>query len=80
MDGISKAEIDKLEAREIAKSAATLTLLDRQGNDMLVLKGLRHMKHAFIPGKLLFPGDRNDPADSRVKAADELHHSDSQNL
>ncbi len=81
MDGISKAELDRLEAREMAKGpaplrprdAATLILLDRKGDDVLVLMGRRHMKHAFMPGKFVFPGGRTDPADSRIKVADELH-------
>ncbi|GAA4114828.1 NUDIX hydrolase [Aminobacter aganoensis] len=81
MDGISKTELDRLEARELVKNAAplrprdaaTLILLDRNGDDVLVLMGRRHMKHAFMPGKFVFPGGRTDPADSRIKVADELH-------
>ena len=88
MDGISKAELDRLEAREMAKSAAplrprdaaTLILLDRQGNDVLVLMGRRHMKHAFMPGKFVFPGGRTDPADSRIAVADELHPNEAEKL
>ncbi|MCX8569344.1 MULTISPECIES: NUDIX hydrolase [Hyphomicrobiales] len=88
MDGISKAELDKLEARELARSAtplrprdaATLILLDRSGNDVLVLMGRRHMKHAFMPGKFVFPGGRTDPADSRIRVADELHPDEAAKL
>lgn len=88
MDGISKAELDKLEAREMARNAtplrprdaATLILLERSGNDVLVLMGRRHMKHAFMPGKFVFPGGRTDPADSRIKVADELHPDEAAKL
>ncbi len=88
MDGISKAELDKLEARELARSAtplrprdaATLILLDRSGNDVLVLMGRRHMKHAFMPGKFVFPGGRTDPADSRIRVADELQPDEAAKL
>lgn len=88
MDGISKAELDRLEAKEMAKSAAplrprdaaTLILLDRKGNDVLVLMGRRHMKHAFMPGKFVFPGGRTDPADSRIAVADELHPDEAEKL
>lgn len=88
MDGISKAELDRIEAREMAqqaapmrpRDAATLVLLDRKGDDVLVLMGRRHMKHAFMPGKFVFPGGRTDPADSRIKVADELHPSEEAKL
>lgn len=86
MDGISKAELDRLEARELApvplrpRDAATLILLDRKGPDLLVLMGRRHMKHAFMPGKFVFPGGRTDPADSRISVADELHPAEADKL
>lgn len=88
MDGISKTELDRLEARELAKNAAplrprdaaTLILLDRKGDDVLVLMGRRHMKHAFMPGKFVFPGGRTDPADSRIRVADELHADEESKL
>jgi 8-oxo-dGTP pyrophosphatase MutT (NUDIX family) len=88
MDGISKADLDRLEAREMAKGpaplrprdAATLILLDRKGDDVLVLMGRRHMKHAFMPGKFVFPGGRTDPADSRIKVAEELHPDEQDKL
>lgn len=88
MDGISKAELDRIEAREMAngpaplrpRDAATLILLDRKGGDVLVLMGRRHMKHAFMPGKFVFPGGRTDPADSRIRVADELHPAELEKL
>lgn len=81
MEGMTKAEIDRAEARDIArgagpkrpKDAATLILLDRQGDDVRVLMGRRHARHAFMPGKFVFPGGRTDPADSRVPVARGLH-------
>ncbi len=31
------------------------------------------MRHAFMPGKFVFPGGRTDPGDSRIAAATPLH-------
>lgn len=81
MDGMTRAEIDKAESKDFAlggkpmrpRDAATLILLDRKGSDLLVLMGRRHPKHAFMPGKFVFPGGRTDPADSRIAVAEELH-------
>lgn len=80
MDGLSKAELERIDSRELARGAApmrprdaaTLILLDRKGIEVLVLMGRRHMKHAFMPGKFVFPGGRTDPADSRIKVTEEL--------
>jgi len=66
MDGMTKAEVDKVERSEIPlhtrpmrpRDAATLILLDRKGKDALVLMGRRHAGHAFMPGKFVFPGGR----------------------
>src|ERR1700755_562797 len=81
MDGMTKAEVDKAERSAIAfrrrpirpRDAATLILLDRKGNELLVLIGRRHAGHAFMPGKFVFPGGRTDPADSRIPIAASLH-------
>lgn len=54
------------------RDAATLLLLDRTQRDVKVLMGRRHMRHAFMPGALVFPGGRTDPADSRVPVAEGL--------
>ncbi|MER8521069.1 NUDIX hydrolase [Mesorhizobium sp. M0644] len=79
MDVMTKAEVDKvernaLEAKPIRpRDAATLILLDRKGDEFLVLMGRRHARHAFMPGKFVFPGGRTDPADSRIPIATALH-------
>ena len=81
MDGMTKAEVDRVERSAIAHSgqpmrprdAATLILLDRKGDEVLVLMGRRHAGHAFMPGKFVFPGGRTDPADSRIAVATALH-------
>ncbi|ESY74564.1 MULTISPECIES: NUDIX hydrolase [unclassified Mesorhizobium] len=81
MDGMTKAEVDKIGRSMIAQSdqpirprdAATLILLDRKRDDVLVLMGRRHAGHAFMPGKFVFPGGRTDPADSRIPVAAALH-------
>ncbi|AZV22228.1 NUDIX domain-containing protein [Mesorhizobium sp. M7A.F.Ce.TU.012.03.2.1] len=81
MDGMTKAEVDRIERSMIAHSdrpirprdAATLILLDRKDDDVLVLMGRRHAGHAFMPGKFVFPGGRTDPADSRIPVVAALH-------
>lgn len=81
MEGMTKAQVDKAESKDFAlggrpmrpRDAATLILLDRQGRDFLVLMGRRHAKHAFMPGKFVFPGGRTDPADSRIPVVENLH-------
>ena len=81
MDGMTRTEIDKVESRDLAlgkgplrpRDAATLILLDRAGDDISVLMGRRHARHAFMPGKFVFPGGRTDPDDSRIPVAEDLH-------
>jgi 8-oxo-dGTP pyrophosphatase MutT (NUDIX family) len=81
MDGMTKAEVDRIERSMIAHSdrpirprdAATLILLDRKDDEVLVLMGRRHAGHAFMPGKFVFPGGRTDPADSRIPVVAPLH-------
>ncbi|MES0035334.1 NUDIX domain-containing protein [Mesorhizobium sp. M0046] len=79
MDVMTKAEIDKVERIALdaklipPRDAATLILLDRKGDEFLVLMGRRHARHAFMPGKFVFPGGRTDPADSRISIATALH-------
>lgn len=81
MDGMTKADVDRVERGAIAlhaqpmrpRDAATLILLDRKGDEFRVLMGRRHARHAFMPGKFVFPGGRTDPADSRIPVATALH-------
>lgn len=62
------------------RDAATLLLLDRSGGDITVLMGRRHTRHAFMPGKFVFPGGRTDPEDSRVPVSDALHQDEEARL
>lgn len=81
MDGMTRKQVDKAESRDFAlgpgplrpRDAATLILLDKEGGKIRVLMGRRHSRHAFMPGKFVFPGGRTDPADSRVPVAEHLH-------
>ncbi len=80
MHGLTKDEVDKADARDIAlgkgplrpRDAGTLILIDRSGKEPRVLLGRRSMKHVFMPGRFVFPGGRTDPADSRVAVASSL--------
>ncbi len=88
MDGMTRAQVDKAESKDFAvgkgplrpRDAATLILLDRSGDSIRVLMGRRHHKHAFMPGKFVFPGGRTDPADSRVPTMSELHSDETAKL
>lgn len=88
MDGMTRAQIDKAESKDFAlgggplrpRDAATLILLDRVGEDVKVLMGRRHQRHAFMPGKFVFPGGRTDPADSRIPVAQALHPDEEHKL
>jgi 8-oxo-dGTP pyrophosphatase MutT (NUDIX family) len=88
MQGMTKAEIDKAEKADSAlgdgpkrpRDAATLILLDRKDGEFRVLIGRRHMRHAFMPGKFVFPGGRTDPADSRIPVAAPLEPAEETRL
>lgn len=81
MDGMTRAEIDRAERGDMAatktllrpRDSATLILLDRRDGDIHVLMGKRHARHAFMPGKFVFPGGRTDPHDSRIRISEGLH-------
>ena len=79
MPTLTKAQIDAAEAGALGgrpmrpRDAATLMLLDRGGGGFKVLMGRRHARHAFMPGKFVFPGGRTDPADARIAVAADLH-------
>jgi 8-oxo-dGTP pyrophosphatase MutT (NUDIX family) len=51
------------------RDSATLILLDGPLSAPNVLLGKRNERHAFMPGKFVFPGGAVDPADSRMAAA-----------
>lgn len=86
--GMSRAELDHTERRDSAlgagplrpRDAATLILLDTSAGEPRVLMGRRHMNHAFMPGKFVFPGGRTDPADSRIPIAAGLHPAEESKL
>ncbi len=54
------------------KDAATLILIDRSGSTPKVLLGKRHERHAFMPGKFVFPGGRVDASDKRMPVVADL--------
>lgn len=80
-DGMTREQLDRAENKDFAlgpgpkrpRDAATLILLDGKGGDTRVLMGRRHMRHAFMPGKIVFPGGRTDATDGRVPVATSLH-------
>lgn len=88
MEGMTRAQVDKAESKDFAlggkpmrpRDAATLILLDRVGGAVKVLMGRRSQRHAFMPGKFVFPGGRTDPADSRVAVAHDLHEAEQARL
>lgn len=88
MEGMTRAEVDKAESKDFAlgagpmrpRDAATLILLDRGRSGFKVLMGRRHERHAFMPGKFVFPGGRTDPADSRIAVAEGLHPDEERKL
>ena len=88
MDGMSRAQVDGAEKREGVlgpgparpRDAATLLLLDRSGDTVMVLMGRRHARHAFMPGKFVFPGGRTDPNDSRIAVVEGLHAAEEAKL
>ncbi len=78
---MTKDQLDSKVSTDFAKSdkplrprdAATLIMLDKSRGEPLILLGKRHEKHAFMPGKFVFPGGRTDPHDGRVASADDLN-------
>ena len=54
------------------RHAASLILWRQGRGGTEVLMGLRHLRHRFMPGVLVFPGGRVDRADYRVKGISEL--------
>jgi 8-oxo-dGTP pyrophosphatase MutT (NUDIX family) len=62
------------------RDAATLIVLDRTSVEPRVLMGRRHTRHAFMPGKFVFPGGRVEAYDGRMPAATELAAGEQQRL
>ena len=54
------------------RDSATLILLDGPPSAPSVLLGKRSERHAFLPGKFVFPGGAVDAADGRMPAASAL--------
>jgi 8-oxo-dGTP pyrophosphatase MutT (NUDIX family) len=54
------------------KDAATLIVVRRDRDGPRVLMGERHQRHAFQPGKLVFPGGRLDAGDQRLAVPHDL--------
>ncbi|WP_159586427.1 NUDIX hydrolase [Chelativorans xinjiangense] len=81
MEGMTRAEVDAAESRDFSlggrpmrpRDAATLIVIERRAGKPFVLMGRRHRRHAFMPGRFVFPGGRTDPTDSRVPVARPLH-------
>ncbi len=55
------------------RDAATIIVLSRQAGGLRVLMGQRSAGHAFLPGKVVFPGGSTDRADYRAPFAQDLH-------
>ncbi|MFT8245446.1 NUDIX hydrolase [Roseomonas sp. BN140053] len=54
------------------RDAASLLLWRRGPGGFSVLMGIRSARHRFMPGKLVFPGGRVDPADRRARVLSPL--------
>lgn len=54
------------------RDAATLLLMRREKERVLVLAGRRSDKHKFMPGMYVFPGGRRDASDWRVPVCGSL--------
>jgi len=87
MEGMTRAQLDETERKDLAKAtvlrprdAATLILLDRNGDRIKVLMGRRHSKHVFMAGRFVFPGGRTDPTDGRIPVAAPLHPAEFKKL
>ncbi|HML07908.1 MAG TPA: NUDIX hydrolase [Xanthobacteraceae bacterium] len=58
------------------RDSATLILIDRSGPVAKVLLGRRHARHAFVPGKFVFPGGRVEITDRLMPTAAPLDPRD----
>ena len=55
------------------QDAATLIIVDQTEGEPKVLLGRRHPRHAFLPGKFVFPGGGVDATDRAMPTARSLH-------
>ena len=65
-DYLSRIEPPKPGPYRRPRDSATLILLDGAPSEPKVLLGKRSDRHAFLPGKFVFPGGAIDPSDSRM--------------
>jgi 8-oxo-dGTP pyrophosphatase MutT (NUDIX family) len=56
----------------LPKDAATLIIVQRDGDGPRLLMGQRHGRMAFQPHKYVFPGGRLDPSDQRLNVGGDL--------
>jgi 8-oxo-dGTP pyrophosphatase MutT (NUDIX family) len=82
--GLSRKDLDVVEAASLAKKpakltpkdAAALVLIDDSGPAPRVLLGKRRADLKFMPSQFVFPGGRRETSDSRVPTASELSRND----
>ncbi len=55
------------------KDAATIIVLNRRAKTIRVLMGRRSAGHAFLPGKVVFPGGKTDRSDYYAPFSQSLH-------
>jgi 8-oxo-dGTP pyrophosphatase MutT (NUDIX family) len=71
-DYLSRIEPPKPGPYRRPRDSATLIVLDGTPSEPRVLLGKRSERHAFLPGKFVFPGGAIDPSDSRMAVAGAL--------
>lgn len=71
-DYLSRIEPPKPGPYRRPRDSATLIVLDGTPSEPKVLLGKRSERHAFLPGKFVFPGGAIDPSDSRMAVAGSL--------
>jgi 8-oxo-dGTP pyrophosphatase MutT (NUDIX family) len=71
-DYLSRVEPPKSGPYRRPRDSATLIVLDGAPSAPKVLLGKRSERHAFLPGKFVFPGGAVDAADSRVPVTGKL--------
>ena len=77
---LTAEEVKRTAANTRPRDAATLIVIDRAEAMPKVLFGRRHMRHAFMPGKYVFPGGGVEPGDGKMNVAGALHDVAEQRL